>query len=383
MKWAPGSKARITLTSRVIDEHSRPIKITGNQISISYSSDVAQIIADGVPRLLFGDTDSGLVTCIDSYLTHLPSKLDIASMNRQIWDANTLLIGAHLPEGNLTEVDGVRFILDSPGWWEHLPDTGSAVSEAGEIHCERVEDESVWIEYRPFSALTLREAGNAVMSVMALMKLAVDVDLTLLRKQVRVNGESTWLEVKNNNCYVSNISYPNSGNLLSPHLVTLEKIASWMTIEGKMDGLTSAAANPIKGQPIQAQAMISCSLIEGIHKRIINSKEINYIDRAKSLHEMAQRVDAKITSPVRNWSKVVKKARNDLAHHNTDCTFEVQYRNWIIAEISTTWVLRLCLLVHAGFAIQEIAASLSKHRKYEFYQENLKIIVNEQKFSST
>ena len=49
----------------------------------------------------------------------------------------------------------------------------------------------------------------------------------------------------------------------------------------------------------------------------------------------------------------------------------------MIAESSAIWVLRLCLLSHAGFTDQEIADALTDHQRYEFYRENLKMHVNE------
>lgn len=301
----------------------------------------------------------------------------MAETFQQVWDPYTLIIGAHLPAGHATKLDAVRFVLDGSGWWEQLPDSGSASINAGDVLCER-EDGTVWLEFRPSFTLTLRSADRAVRSVMTLMKLAVDVDLTPLRMQVRESGGTDWLDVKTRDQDPSNTSLPNPRNLLPPSSVTLERIAGWLAIEQTMDGLGAAVASPVEGQAIQVHALVATSLIEGIHKRIVDPGDVHYVTRARALHEMALRIAPEITEPVDKWPELVKDAHNDLAHHNTGRSFEEQVYNWIIVESSVIWVLRLCLLSHAGFEDKEIADALGNHQRYEFYRENLKMHVQEQ-----
>nr|WP_156524321.1 HEPN domain-containing protein [Gordonia sp. LAM0048] len=378
LSWEPGSRARLTLKTRVIDELARPLEVTSTGASISHSGDPVRIVADGVPRVLLGDTAQGPVTCVDAYLQHLPTNgFDVAAMFQQVWDPYTLIVGAHLPAGHATKLDAVRFILDSPGWWPQLPDAGSAASDAGELLCERGDDELMWLEFRPSFTLRLRSADRAVRSVMTLMKLAVDVDLTPLRIQVRETAQSDWLDVKTRDQDPSNTSWPNPHNLLPRSSVTLERIAGWLAIEQTMDGLAAAVANPVKKEAIQVQGVVACSLIEGIHKRIVDPSDVYYVKRARALHETALRIAPEITEPVDKWPELVKEARNDLAHHNTGRPLEEQVYNWMIAESSVIWVLRLCLLSHAGFTDQEIADALSDHQRYAFYRENLKMHVKE------
>lgn len=372
----PGSRARLTLKSRVIDELASPLEVTSTGASITHSGDPARIVADGVPRVLLGDTGAGPVTCVDSYLQHPPTNgFDVAAMFQQVWDPYTLIIGAHLSAGHATKLGAVRVVLDGPGWWEQLPDTDSASSNAGEVLCER-EDGLMWLEFRPSFTLTLRSADRTVRSVMTLMKLAVDVDLSPLRIQVRESGQTDWLDVKTRDQDPSKTSWPDPHNLLPPSSVTLNRIAGWLAIEQTMDGLAAAVANPVEKQAMQVQGLVACSLIEGIHKRIVGGKK-DYIDRVRDLHAAAQRIAPEITEPVAKWDEVIRNARNDLAHHNTGRPFEEQVYNWMIAESSAIWVLRLCLLSHAGFTDQEIAAALSDHQRYEFYRENLKMHVKE------
>ncbi|WP_349293169.1 hypothetical protein [Corynebacterium breve] len=225
--------------------------------------------------------------------------------------------------------------------------------------------------------MTLRSSDRVVHSVMTLMKLAVDVDLTPIRIQVRRQGQADWLEVKNKGQDSGMLSSPDPKNLLAPSAVTLKRLAKWLEIEQSMDGLAAAVANPVKGEAMQVQGLVACSLIEGIHKRIIDSSKRDYVKRVRDLHRIAMRIDPEITSPVENWDEVVRNARNDLAHHNTGRSFDEQFYNWLIAEASAIWVLRLCLLSHAGFSDQEIADALGEHQRYRFYRENLKMHVKE------
>lgn len=376
--WESGARARVTLKSRVVDELAKPIEISSEGVKLAHSGDPACIVADAVPRIILGDTEAGLVTCVDAYLQHLPMNgFDVAALFEQVWEPYTVIVGAHIPEGNAAEFNAVRFILDSPAWWTQMPNSGSASSRAGEVACERTNDGLVWLEFRPSFVLNLRTADRVVHSIKTLMKLAVDADLVPLRIQVRQEDRGDWLEVKNRGLDSKAISFPDPNNLLSPSLVTLKKIAEWLEIEQSMDGLAAAVSHPVKGQAMQVQGLVACSLIEGIHRRIIDSGQKNYIDRVRDLHQIAVRIAPGITSPVDKWVETVRNARNDLAHHNTGRSLDEQFYNWLITEPSVIWVLRLCLLSHAGFTDQEIASALSEHQRYQFYCENLKIHVKE------
>ena len=177
LTWEPGARARLKLKHRVIDELNEPADITeAEELRISHRGDPASIVQDGVPRVLLGDTEAGPVTCVDSYLQHLPRDLfDFETPPlQQVWDPFTLIVGALLPTGHAATLDAVRFTLDSPCRWEQLPDAESATSDAGGLLCERGDDELVWLEFRPTFTLRLRSADRAVRSVMTLMKLAVE-----------------------------------------------------------------------------------------------------------------------------------------------------------------------------------------------------------------
>ncbi len=303
--------------------------------------------------------------------------LDFArSPLRQVWEPYKMVIGAHLVEGNSTEVEAISFVLDNPGWWSHLPDNGSASSTAGQIECARDVDGEVWFTIRLASARSLRSAVAAMWSVIALAKLAFDADLAPLHVRIREAGQTDWLTVKSDSQDPRKASWPNPHHLLPSDSLTLERLARWLEIEQKMDGLAAAVANPVQDSAIQVHALTACSLVEGIHKRIIGG-DPHYVRRATDLHETAQRIDGGITTPVTKWAELVKTARNDLAHHNTVVSPDVQFYNWMIVESSVIWVLRLCLLSHAGFSDDELRAALADHQRYRFYRENLKMLVKE------
>lgn len=376
--WEPGSRARVTLKSRVIEELANPITSSGTGVVLERTGDPAQIVADGAPRILLGDTEEGRVTCVDSYLQYLPNKgFGKAAIFEQTLDPYTLIVGAHVPEGNAAKLSAVRLILDGSGWWSQLPDFDRVECKVGEVVCQRTDAGPVWLEFHPSSALTLRSADRVVHSIMTLMKLAVDVELKPHRLQVRQQGLEDWLEVKNRGQVLLPTPCHDPNELLPPSTVTLERLARWLEIEQYMDGLAEAVVFPSKGQAMQVQALVACSLIEGIHKRIVKSHRIDYVDRVRGLHKIAMRIAPEITNPVVKWDKVIKNARNDLAHHNKVRSFNEQFYNWLITESSAIWVLRLCLLSHVGFTDQEIADAISEHQGYQFYRENLNMHVQE------
>lgn len=376
--WEPGARARLTLKTRLVDELANQVSITKTGLRISRSGDPARIVADYAPRVIVGDTAIGPVTCIDSYLQHSAGNMiDFArSPLRQIWEPYKLVIGAHLIDGFSTKIDAISFVLDNPGWWAHLAENDSASSAAGKIECTYSDDGEVWLTLRLSSVLSLRSADRAMWSVITLAKLALDVDLTPLRVRVREAGQTDWITVKSDSQDPSKTSWPNPHNLLPPESLTLERLARWLEIEQKMDGLAAAVADPVEDNAVQVHALTACSLVEGIHKRIIGGNP-EYVRRATDLHRMALRVDREVTAPVTGWAKLVKKARNDLAHHNPIVSLDVQLYNWMIVESSVIWVLRLCLLSHAGFGAKEIRDALADHQRYRFYRENLKMHVKE------
>lgn len=378
LTWEPGSRARVTLVSRVYEELNQPFAFSeSGALSITHIGSPELVVADGVPRVILGDTALGPVTLVDAYLQHPQRNLfDFRTPLQQVWEPLRLIVGALLPNGNATKFDAVRFVLDNPAWWSHLPDGGSASDDAGDVVCFRNEDET-WIEFRPSSPLKLLAAGRVVVSVITLASLALDAALTPTRVQLREVDGSDWLEVKSSSVDLSKVSLPQPHKLLLPTAsLTLERLARWLAIEQTMDGLGSAVSNPVKGTAIQVEALVAGSLIEGIHKRIVGGRK-DYVVRARDLHTTATAIIPDLTDPVVDWPKLIKDARNDLAHHNTGTLFDVQVYNWMIAETSIIWVLRLCLLSHVGISAQELRDGLAGHQKYKFYRENLKMHIKE------
>lgn len=206
LNWKPGADAELRLQSRVIDSLASPVTLTANGYMVKSSVAADRVVADRVPRVLLGDTAAGLVTGVDSYMR---GGFGLA----QVWDLQTLVVGAHFTAGNSTGVEAIRFILDGPDWWAHLPDRGAATDDAGVILCERTTDDLMQFEVHPTFAMTLRSAQRAVLSVMTLMKLAVGVDLRPLHVQVREPGQTRWLDVKTRELDPSKVSWPEPGNL--------------------------------------------------------------------------------------------------------------------------------------------------------------------------
>lgn len=98
-------------------EKASQISIERGGMVITDSGDPADRVADFIPRTFLGRTDRGPVTCVDAYLQPWSGKFTdfLTSPLRQVWDAQMLIIGAHLPEGRHTELGAVRFGLGPPG----------------------------------------------------------------------------------------------------------------------------------------------------------------------------------------------------------------------------------------------------------------------------
>lgn len=368
----------LVLDSRVVDELARPIEFVNGEVRIPHSADPALIVADGVPRVLLGDMGDGKVTLIDSYLHHPSIRgFQFESIFRQYWRPQAAIFGEHYPDGYATPVAGVRAVLGDAVWWSHLFVDGEKEVRQGDVSCRRDADDEVWIEYRPESGLSVRLADRFAQSLSTLMKLSVDVDLDLRRMQVLDANEVQWLEVVHPCREPVAKSYPSPLNFLDRSYVTVERIAEWVENEKCMDGLSSAIAYPVKGEAMEVRCLVAGSLLEGIHKRIVNAGQVNYADRASEMLRIAKSVDDGIVDPVADWPQLVKRSRHDLAHHNPRVTYEVQIYEWMIAELSILWVLRISLLLSTGFSKSQISESLDRYRAYQFYRENLKMHVME------
>lgn len=377
VSWDPGERARLVLGGRLVDEHARPLSVQGSGYRCSYSADPARIVADRMPRVLLGDTDEGPVTLVDAYL-QLPATdlFDFGAALRQVWNPLMLVVGAHASEGNGALFDAVRFVLDGPERWRHLPERGAVSSEVGTVACERDGDE-LWLEFRPARRISLRSADRALRSMTTLAALALDVELVPVRLQVRDDSVGRWLDVKASHLASRANSWPETEGLLLSETLTLDRILRWLAIETVMDGLAAAVARPVENEAVQVGTLLACSLVEGIHRRIVDPAKSSYADRAKGLLEIASRVVPEIVEPVDDWPTLIKNVRNGLAHHDVGARFEARFHDWLIAESSIYWVLRVCLLSHAGFTDEQIAAALRENRRYGFYRENLKVLVRE------
>lgn len=345
---------------------------------ITDSGDPADRVADFIPRTFLGRTDRGPVTCVDAYLQPWSGKFTefLTSPLRQVWDTQMLIIGAHLPEGRHTELGAVRFGLGPSSWWGHLPDEESVSGEFGTLRCLRDSDGQVVFDIEPAKPLTLGNADRAIQSIITLVNLAVDERLIPTLVQIREIKGDGWVEVHTEDAGATNPAMRNSDFFLPPNSLSLERMARWLTSELTMDGLSTAVAEPISGAAMQVKTLTACSLVEGLHRRIYGGR-LNYRKRAAALLEGAARVDGEIVAPIDDWPALVVTARNDLAHHNPITSLDLQIYNWMLVEPSVMWVLRVCLLSHAGFADEELCSALNGCQKYKFYRENLKMHLKE------
>jgi hypothetical protein len=389
-------------------------------------------VAAFAPITLHGELDSGeLVSLLDAQNYGGPGPWNPRYV------ARAAVVGAHVLGDQA--YSAVRFRFDAPRWTAHLadgeaytvPDDGSllrAVAPGADTN------EGMWLVYEAAKPGSRRVLDSRVLSgCRALARLALDQPVMIQTVEVRLDhepggGGSDWLGLHSKG-YCSPINNAHHKPLIPQDELTVERFATWIALNDTLDGLTSAAIEPIQGA-LQAQVLVTTSLFEGLHRRLSGYKQSQFpeasanarkqvkkaardsaAERAKSVKGMdselvretvrsalshvedvgyrsrAQDILDEVTSVVPELTESIPDlagklvtARNEIAHHLLGDEKEPladRFDRWVVVSYVTPWLLRLLLLLRAGIDSDILREACLDYQKFEFLRANLATITRD------
>jgi hypothetical protein len=427
-----GKKLEVILADRLLpDPQVRLPPFTPGETAAYMAALAKRSVAGFRPIVLQGQLDSGI------QVTLLDSRHDRQS-GQQHFIAPVAVQGALVP-GPDQGYTSVRFRVDNPYSLAHLPDGESCVvNDDQSILSVEASEAGNWLVYASSAPATLRQLEIRVVSgCLALMWLALYPDrhdLAIGETQVRLDPDGPWLTVLG----VGSCAEPGPielDTLLAPGELTLERFAKWIAINDQLDGLAWAVAKPLD-VPLQVQAQVFTSLVEGLHRRLpfqqsyfpavsdetltpalrrirkaareaaaeeaqkleiegldpelvrdLVSKAIGHVGQF-SYQDRAKAVVAKVCGAVPEIGKWVANLparltdpRHNFAHQlpqdETKESLEVRVRRWIVVSQVTPWLLRVLLLLEVGVEPGVLHKSCVENERFAFFSENVAQLVDD------
>lgn len=177
------------------------------------------------------------------------------------------IIGAHI-DGEDQSYGAMRFRVGHAYWCGHLMAGESAVVEDdGSELCVDSDDDGNWLVYRPATPATLRQLEiRVIYGCTVLFELMLHREVSAREVQLQADGIGPWLEVQGE-AFNAARHERNLRTLLPRESLTVSRIAKWIALNDKLDGLAAAAAHKSRG-PLQEEVLVAASLVEGIHRRL-------------------------------------------------------------------------------------------------------------------
>ena len=341
--------------------------------------------------------------------------------------APVAVFGAHVALDQL--YNSVRFRLDLPYWLGHLTDgESSVVADDKSILRVEASPDGNWLVYESSAPATLRALEiRAVASCLALVQLALrpDEDLVTRGTQVRIDSDSAWLTVHGPG-FCAEPGSAQLDTLLAPTELTVGRLAKWIELNDRFDGLAFAVARRMK-----AQVQLLTSLVEGFHRRLPESFEQVWFPRArkaalkrvrkaaakaaadqaekegldrelmsklvtrsvghvgdKSYRERAEAVVDKVGAAVPEIPQIVPNLparltdpRHSFAHQlpqdDEADPLDDRVRRWIVISRITPWLLRALLLLEIGVDAEVLRKKYLENEYFAFDRVNAELRVRE------
>ncbi|MGV9671312.1 HEPN domain-containing protein [Gordonia sp. NPDC003504] len=346
-----------------------------------------------------------------------------------------VVFGAHVAD---TQVySAMRFRLDARWWLSHIVDGETAeVPDDRSVLSFEVHGDEAWLVYEAARPATLEGLSRRVISACRFLSwLTLGTTLEVLRTEVRACTEGQWMRVYGQS-FESEEGAERTSLFLDPALLTLERFAGWIAVHEQLDGLDWAVKELTGGGPVQVRTLLGATLIEGYHRRLRSFSDgtmrfpqrrfpeaskselrnvrlaaksgaeveatkyatidaeviakatndalshlgdVGFANRAVDILTDIADVVPDLIQSVPNLAKVVKDARNDLAHHLTgrDGPGGTAFHRWTIVAHSIPWLLRAFLLGLVGYEKDRLNRAFLQCQQYEFACANVRLFIEE------
>ncbi|KUH73191.1 hypothetical protein AU184_04685 [Mycolicibacterium novocastrense] len=411
-----GKDAEVALDAGLVEDPRVKLFDGGAALSSSVEDSVKAFL----PVVIHGQLDDGqVVTLLDArnHGGHWP-------FAPPRYEAHAALIGTHVA-GEDQLFSAVRFRIGHPYWLSHLSDGQAAtVDDDGSTLSVVADEDGTWLSYASATPATLRQLDiRVVHSCVVLVELALHREVAASEVQLRVVGDDAWYSLHGES-FAAATHRIHPRTLLPPEVLTVELFARWVPLNDRLDGLAAAVAHKSE-EPLQIEALVASSLIEGLHRRLPyqqqrfpeaakqslrrigkaaresagSQAEAENLDRHSAmdavmfLHDVSFRTRAanivaevcavipEVTESVADLPRFLNDVRNELAHHllpkpDRD-PLQVRVLRWIVASAVTRWLLRCLLLLRAGVDAELLRERIIDFQRFQFFRANTQLHVDE------
>ncbi|MGY2025780.1 HEPN domain-containing protein [Nocardia gipuzkoensis] len=289
-------------------------------------------------------------------------------------------------------------------------------------------DEGQWFLYDHGHLTSLDGLLDGVATaIQALAALATWLRPAVTQVQVSLEPGMGWLEV------IGERTRDQFGPFRDSRLVpwkelTLDRLAAWLPMYARLDGLPWGAIEPPEGA-VQVQLLTLASLVEGLHRRLVRPQprrielskvavarvraaaceagvkgfraegfqnlelageilreklnhlnEITFRQRADDFIDRSNEVLPEILESLPDFPQQLTRARNELAHHLLPKAAEprdVRLMRWVTISQALPWVLRVVLLREAGLPNDVIRAGFLTSNPFGFHRANMRSLARE------
>ena len=407
-----GSDAEVLLDQGLVDDP----RVVRTPNGFGLISSVEASVEAFQPIVIFGHLDSGEMVTLHRARNnggHYP-------FGKPRYVADVCFTGAHLADTNQA-FDAVRARIGHWAWLAHLRDGESAtVPDDKSTLRAALHEDGNWLEYISIEPVTLRQLEERVIySCAVLVELATYCKVSTREVELRIGGEgSDWISVHGSAVAAKTHEFSRYRRLLPSSELTVQIFAEWIALNDTLDGLSAAVAHKNTG-PLQEAVLIVASLVEGLHRRlgyrqlrfpstpkedlrriekaarqsagteaellgnidrrssenaVVFLREIGFRTRVADVVDEVCAVVPEIVESVPDFTKLLYKARNELAHHSVadeqDDPFEVRVLRWIVASTVTHWLLRCLLLLRAGIAPETLRHHILEFQRFQMFRAN-------------
>lgn len=378
-----------------------------------------EVVAAFAPTVLHGELDSGKQVTLLGARNHAAG---LGPLGQPHYVAVTAVLGAHVPDDQL--YGAIRFRLDAPVWTDHLADgQASTVPDDGSVLRADKVPGGTWLVYESAAPASQRELGSrVVLGCRTLARLAFDLRLTIREAQVSVGESEDWLTLHSPAYCAPTTTFAPS--LLDRTEFTIERLARWIALNDKMDGLARAASEPLSAT-VQAQVLVYTSLVEGIHRRldevypqyrfpgaskgavdrvgkaaseearnqagrekkirpddvytavrnaVVPLGDVDYRARAQDIVGDVARAVPEFAECIPDLVGELVHARNNMAHHllaGKTQSLADRIDRLVVISYATPWLLRLLLLLRIGVDPEVLRKGCLGSQRFAFYCENV------------
>lgn len=429
-----GEKPKLKVSNPLFDEESvKIVRISNHELSITRITDPDKIIADHLPRTIWGESeDSSALTLIDAQGGY--DETDFNFNIGQKFESAFLVTGAHVAHDEVYRQ--ARYSIDGP-WATVLRDFDATFHELGGGKIRTYGDErTTWIEFSVTTGISLRQLENHfLLPCITLSGIALRRPLYIHQSQIRHDSRSDWLTL-----YANRSGRPMPKTALGQKLVpiesvTIDRLAAWVDLSAQAESLVDAVAGIDEGAPIESQVITLTAVAEGVHRKLhrksvafpeldrVQMRAIRRAARRAAIEKFEEygvtdfekinmaiggalsllgdlRFRARLEELVdssrhytpeallcrfADWPKSVAYARNKIVHQLDDededetplpeiekaAKREQLFDLLIAVSYSLSWLLRIVFLQKAGFAPETVRNGLLKDDRFEFAAANI------------